>query len=136
MAELTSAALSLRYFLTHCTTTPKQRAVFRRPTIRIMTYVLRLSQRRKKHETHFSLSLHDVVETIHWVESEGPDSGYGVETTGETRALALQMFLQSSPPAASTIEVRIDLSYKMRSLTQKLGRVVDLKSSSFALVVH
>ncbi|KAG0562635.1 hypothetical protein KC19_9G161300 [Ceratodon purpureus] len=104
MAELTTAALSLRYFLTHCTTTPKQRAVFRRPTIRIMTYALRLSQRRKKHETHFSLSLHDLVETIHWVESEGPDSGYGVGTSGETRVLGLQMFLQSSPPAASTLE--------------------------------
>lgn len=79
--------------------------------MRIMTYVLRLSQRRKKHETHFSLSLYDVVEAIRWVESEGPDSGYGVQTTGETRALALQMFLQSSPPAASTPEVRSALSY-------------------------
>lgn len=110
MAELTTAALTLRNFLTHCTT-PKQRAIFRRPTIRIMTYVLRLSQRRKKHETHFNLSLYDVVEAIRWVESEGADSGYGVQTTGGTRALALQMFLQSSPPAASTPEVRSALSH-------------------------
>jgi len=106
MAELTTVALTLRYFLTHCTTTSKQRAIFRRPTLRVLTYVLRLSQRRKKHETHFSLSLYDVVEAIRWVESEGPDRGYGVQTTGDTRALALLMFLQSSPPAASTAEVR------------------------------
>jgi len=83
-----------------------------------MTYTLRLSQRRKKHETHFSLSLNDVVEAIRWVESEGPDSGYGIHATGETRALALQMFLQSSPPAASTLEVRSTLSYTFERIVK------------------
>lgn len=58
----------------------------------------------KKHETHFNLSLRDILEAIRWVESEGPDSGYGIETTAETRALVLHMLLQSSPPAVSTPE--------------------------------
>lgn len=118
MAELTTAALTLRYFLTHCATTPKQWAIFRRPTIRIMTYVLRISQRRKKYETQFRLSLYDVVEAIRWVESEGPDCGYGVQTSAETRLLALRMILQSSPPAILTLEVKISSTLELDSIVR------------------
>jgi nucleolar pre-ribosomal-associated protein 1 len=105
MEELSTVALGLHHFLTHSDTTCKQRATFRRPTLRIMTFALRLSQRRKKYQTHFSLSLQGILDVIQWVESEGSDSGFDIETSQETRALALQMLLQCSTPAASTHEV-------------------------------
>lgn len=105
MEELTTTALGLHRFMIHTAAVPKKRALLRRPAIRVMTFVLRLSQRRKKHHTHFSLSLLGLVEVIQWVESEGPDAGFGSVTTQETQILALQMLLQSSPPAASSQEV-------------------------------
>lgn len=108
MEEISTVALGLHHFLTHSNTTCKQRAIFRRPTLRIMTFALRLSQRRKKYQTHFSLSLQGVLDVIQWVESEGSDSGFDIMTSQETRTLALQMLLQCSPPAASTHEVSED----------------------------
>ncbi|CAM6039848.1 unnamed protein product [Sphagnum compactum] len=101
MEELTTVALELHRFLTPHgdDTTPKLHVVFRRPTIRIITFVLRASQRRKTHQTHFTLTLSGLLEMIQWSEAEGVDTGYKVETTQETRVLALLLLLHNSPPA-------------------------------------
>lgn len=107
MEELTTVALELHHFLTPHgdDTMPKLHAVFRQPTIRIITFVLCASQRRKTHQTHFTLTLSGLLEMIQWSEAEGVDTGYKVETTQETRALALLLLLHNSPPAVCTFKV-------------------------------
>ncbi len=107
MEELTTVALELHSFLTPHgdDTMPKLHAVFRRPTIRIITFVLRASQRRKTHQTHFTLTLSGLLEMIQSSEAKGLDTGYKVETTQETRALALLLLLHNSPPAVCTFKV-------------------------------
>ncbi|KAJ7552629.1 hypothetical protein O6H91_06G062400 [Diphasiastrum complanatum] len=99
MEELSKVAIMLHRYLIGNSESAHQHISFKRPVLRIMMTVLRLSQRQKRYQIRFSLSLCGMQEIIRWVEVKRPDD---LQAMYETRIVALWTLLQTSPPSVST----------------------------------
>lgn len=105
--ELSKVALMFHRFLVRNSTSHYQK-IFARPTIKVMISVLRMSHRRKKHQTHFTLNIVGLQEVINWIEGGAMPLKFVGEM--ELRTSALEMILHSSPPQVTSIQVDCNCS--------------------------
>ncbi|KAL3696543.1 hypothetical protein R1sor_010619 [Riccia sorocarpa] len=104
--ELSKVALMFHRFLVR-NSSSKYHKLFATPTVNVMTVVLRISHRRKRHQTSFALNMIGVQEVINWFE--GGLTTARIPDYLEQRINCLQMILHSSPPPVLTMQDRMRL---------------------------
>lgn len=105
--ELVKITLQLHHHLASKVENCLERQIFQRPVLRIMILVIRLSQKRKSHQTKFRLPLKFLEVVLDWA---GKAEGAEDEITDGPRTLALHLLLQSPPPPTSSHEVCLSSS--------------------------
>ncbi|KAL2643291.1 hypothetical protein R1flu_010878 [Riccia fluitans] len=109
--ELSKVAVMFHRFLVRNSTSHCQK-IFAKPTVNVMTLVLRISHRRKKHQTRFTLNIVGIQEVINWFKGGIPTTSIPEHLEETTKCL--KMILHSSPPPILTLQDKIRL-YKIAS---------------------